>query len=87
MIRCDMDCKGLIDRFYGAYIPLSRRYGIRMNSYFDMHGNNRIDIWEYDGDIRGRCICHVSETSEGACYARAFQYLMQYEENQRGGTA
>ena len=46
--------------------------------HFDIYGNNLIEIWEYAGEVRKRCICKVKEEDEIACYKRAIEMLISY---------
>lgn len=68
----------LIHKFYQIYITLQKSYGLRHHMYFDVYGNNLIEIWKYKGDIKGRCICKVKEDTEIECYKRVIEMLENY---------
>ena len=58
--------------------PLQKSSGLRYHMHFDIYGNNLIEIWEYEGERKGRCICKVKEDTEIACYQRAIEMLESY---------
>lgn len=73
----------LIRRFYQIYGPIQESCGSKYHMHFDIYGNNIIEIWEYEGERRGRCICKAKEETETACYRRAIEML---EIHSRKGT-
>lgn len=70
--------RALIHKYYRIYRRLQKIYGLRENSHFDIYGNNFIEIWEYKGSRKGRCICKIKEESETLCYKRAIDMLEYY---------
>lgn len=72
--------RGLIHEYYQIYRPLKKEHSLREHSHFDIYGNNFIEIWEYAGEVRKRCICKVKEEDEIACYKRAIEMLKRYRE-------
>lgn len=78
MMNEDEQRRALIHSFYQIYRPLQKRHGLREHSHFDIYGNNLIEIWEYEGERKGRCICKVKEDTEIACYQRAIEMLESY---------
>ena len=50
-----------------------------------------IEIWEYKGETRGKCIVRAKETEEIDCYKRAIDELKNYkqerEEREHGRSA
>lgn len=74
----DEQRRELIHKFYQTYRALQKRHSLRENSHFDIYGNNLIEIWEYEGERKGRCICKVKEDTEIACYQRAIDLLESY---------
>lgn len=74
----DKERRALIRKFYQIYRPLQKRRGLRCHMHFDIYGNNLIEIWEYEGERKGRCICKVKEDTEIACYQRAIDQLESY---------
>ena len=71
----DEQRRELIHKFYQIYRPIQKSCGLREHSHFDIYGNNLIEIWEYKGERKGRCICKVKEDTEIACYQRAIEML------------
>lgn len=74
----DEERSALIHTFYQIYRPIQKSHGLRYHMNFDIYGNNLIEIWEYAGERRGRCICKVKEETEIACYKRAIEILISY---------
>lgn len=74
----DEERSALINKFYQIYRPIQKSQGLRYHMNFDIYGNNLIEIWEYVGERRGRCICKVKEETEVACYKRAIEILISY---------
>ena len=74
----DEERRALIHKFYQIYRPLQKRHSLRYHMHFDIYGNNLIEIWEYEGDRKGRCICKVKEDTEIACYQRAIEILKSH---------
>lgn len=74
----DEERSALINKFYQIYRPIQKSHGLRYHMHFDIYGNNLIEIWEYAGERRGRCICKVKEETETACYKRAIEMLISY---------
>ena len=70
--------RALIHEYYQIYRALQKRHSLREHSHFDIYGNNLIEIWEYEGERKGRCICKVKEDTETACYQRAIEMLESY---------
>lgn len=74
----DGERSALINKFYQIYRPIQKSHGLRYHMHFDIYGNNFIEIWEYAGEVRKRCICKVKEEDEIACYKRAIEMLISY---------
>lgn len=74
----DKERRKLIREYCHKYMQLQKNHNLRQYSHFDMYGNNLIEIWEYEGGRKGRCICKVKEESEIACYQRAIEMLESY---------
>lgn len=74
-----------IRQFHELYEPLRKRYGLRCHTYFSMYGENLIEIWEYTGEVQGRCICRASEEDETACYRMAVEDLKMYKKDREDG--
>lgn len=68
----------LISTFYQIYRQMQKSHSLRKHSHFDIYGNNLIEIWEYKGERKGRCLCKVKEEDEIACYKRAIEMLISY---------
>lgn len=76
----------LIHEYYQIYRQLQKRHGLREHSHFDIYGNNLLEIWEYVGEKRGKCVCKVKEENEAACYKRAIEELKNYGQEREGAT-
>ena len=74
----DKERSELIRTFYQIYRPIQKSHGLRYHMHFDIYNNNFIEIWEYEGERRGRCICKVKEETETACYKQAIEILISY---------
>lgn len=70
--------RAALHEFYRIYRELQKSHSLREHSHFDIYGNNLIEIWEYTGEKRGRCVCKVKEETETACYKRAIEMLESY---------
>lgn len=69
-----------LKKFYRIYRELQKRHSLRERSHFDLYGDNRIEIWEYAGEQKKRCICKVEGESETECYRRAAETLEGYRD-------
>lgn len=78
--------KELIHEYYQIYRQLQKRHSLREHSHFDIYGNNLIEVWEYVGEKRGKCVCKVKEKNEAACYKRAIEELKNYGQEREGTT-
>lgn len=74
----DEQRSALIHEYYRIYRQLKERHSLREHSHFDLYGNNLIEIWEYAGGRKKRCVCKVREEDETACYKRAIEMLKSY---------
>lgn len=68
-------------RFEAVYRPLQKKYGLRSYMHFDIYENKDglIEVWEYQGEVKGRRVCRVSEESDIECYRRAAEVLEGYK--------
>lgn len=78
--------RALIHEFYKTYRHIQKRHNLRYHMHFDIFGKNLIEIWEYIGEQRGKCICKVKEENEAACYKRAIEELKNYGQEREGAT-
>ncbi len=82
--------KQIVRKFYEIYRPLQKRYNLRSHTHFSIYESedDLIEIWEYKGETRGKCIIRAKETEEIDCYKRAIDELKNYkqerEEKERG---
>lgn len=76
----------LIQEYYRIYRQIQKGHSLREHSHFDIYGNNLIEIWEYVGERRGKCVCKIKENSEAACYKRAIEELKNYGKEREGAT-
>lgn len=82
----DEERRELIHEYYQIYRQLQKKHSLREHSYFDIYGKNLIEIWEYAGEKRGKCVCKVKEETETACYKRAIEELKNYGKEREGAT-
>lgn len=82
----DGERRAVIHGYYQIYRQLQKRNDLREYSHFDIYGNNRIEIWEYAGERRRKCVCKVKEDSEIECYKRATEELKNYGKESGGMT-
>lgn len=67
-----------VHEFYTTYRPLQRRYNLRMRSHQSIYDDGFIEIWEYNGESRGRCVCKAKEADDVALYKSATDWLKDY---------
>lgn len=70
--------KALTKKFEDIYRPLQDKYNLRSHMSFSTYKDGLIEIWEYNGEIQGKCICKVSEKESIDCYKKAIVYLEDY---------
>lgn len=71
----------IVRKFYGIYRALQKRYNLRSHMHFSIYEkeNDLIEIWEYNGETRGKCIVRAKETEKIDCYKRAIDELENYK--------
>lgn len=69
----------IVGKFYEIYRPLQRRYNLRSHMCFSIYDDGLIEIWEYRGETKGKCILRVKETEDVDCYKRAIEELDNYK--------
>ena len=70
----------LMHEFYRIYRQMKKTMDIRHHTYFDIYGNNLIEIWKHEGKRRERkYICKVKEETETACYRQAIFEMLYYQ--------
>ena len=85
--------KEIVRKFYEIYRPLQKKYNLRYHMHFSIYESedDLIEIWEYSGETRGKCIVRAEETEEIDCYKRAIDELKNYkqerEEKEHGRSA
>ena len=85
--------KEIVRKFYEIYRPLQKKYNLRYHMHFSIYESedDLIEIWEYKGETRGKCIVRAKETEEIDCYKRAIDELKNYkqerEEREHGRSA
>lgn len=85
--------KEIVRKFYEIYRPLQKKYNLRSHMHFSIYESkdDPIEIWEYNGETRGKCIVRAKETEDIDCYKRAIDELENYkqerEERERGRSA
>lgn len=51
----------VVKEFYRVYRPLQKKHNLRMHSRFSIYDDGLIEIWEYTGEQRGKCVCKVKK--------------------------
>lgn len=74
--------RAAISEFYKVYNPLRKKYNLRLNSHFSIYGDGHIEIWQYEGGERKRCICWVNERDDIEVYKRAEQIMREFGKHQ-----
>lgn len=69
-----------VERFYKIYRELQEKYDLHMHSAFSVYEDGLIEVWEYIGRKKERCICKIMDEEDTACYERAAQELELYRE-------
>ena len=73
-----------VKEFYRVYRPLQKKHNLRMHSRFSIYDDGFIEIWEYTGEKRGKCVCKVKEEKDVECYKRATEELQSYGREREG---
>lgn len=66
------------DEFYRIYRPLQKKYNLREHSKFGVNIDGKIEIWEYEGNLKKKLICIVNESDIVECYKKAIDDLKYY---------
>lgn len=69
----------MVKKFYEVYRPLQERFNLRSHMHFSVYDDGLIEIWEYRGEQRGKCVLRVKETECIDCYRRAIEELQYYK--------
>lgn len=67
-------------RFDEVYNPMRKKYNLRSHICTSLYDDALIEVWEYHGEMKGKCICRVKEKESIDCYERATEHLKQYAE-------
>lgn len=73
-----------VKEFYRVYRPIQKKHNLRMHSRFSIYDDGLIEIWEYTGEQRGKCVCKVKEEKDVECYKRAIEALQSYGREREG---
>lgn len=73
-----------VKEFYRVYRPLQKKHNLRMHSRSSIYDDGFIEIWEYTGEKRGKCVCKVKEEKDVECYKRATEELQSYGREREG---
>lgn len=70
----------IIKKFNEIYRPLQKKYNLRSHMHFSLYDDGLIEIWEYTGERKGKCICRETAKAEETvdCYRRAIHDLEYY---------
>lgn len=72
--------KSIVKKFYEIYRQLQGKYNLRSHIHFSTYGDGLIEMWEYSGNARGKCILRVKELEDIDCYKRAIDELKNYKQ-------
>lgn len=78
------ECSRAIREFYQIYRPIQKRHNLRMHSRFSIYGDGLIEIWEYAGERRSKCVCKIKEEKDIECFKRATEALQSYAGEREG---
>lgn len=67
-----------VNKFHDIYDKVRKKYNLRLHTKFNIYGEGFIEIYEYDGEKRGRCVVKINEEDEAECYLRAAAALEMY---------
>lgn len=76
----------IVRKFYEVYRPLQKKYNLRSHMKFSIYDDGMIEIWEYSGETRKKCVCKVKEATDVECYKRAIEELKNYRAEREGTT-
>lgn len=74
-----MEFEEAFNKFYAIYEPLAKKHGWGMHSKFSIYEDGLIEIFEYDGEERGRHIIRATGANATECYLRAAAALEFYK--------
>lgn len=65
-----------LDEFYTEYRKLQKHMKLRMKSHFAERTDGYIEIWQYEGDVRGKLLVREKvksdeENAQAQCYRKA----------------
>lgn len=80
MVKVGEEYGKVIKEFYAVYRPLQKQYNLRMRSHASIYDDATIEIYKYNGDIRGDRICYIKEEEATECYRKATEQLRTYGE-------
>lgn len=68
----------IVRKFYEIYRPLQKKHNLRYHMHFDLYDDGLIEIWEYEGETKKKCISIAREEKDIDCYKRAIDDLEHY---------
>lgn len=74
--------KEIVRKFNEIYNPLRKKYNLRSHIHSSIYESedDLIEIWEYNGETRGKCIVREKEKEIIDCYKRAIDDLKNYKQ-------
>lgn len=72
----------IVRKFYEIYNPLRKKYNLRSHMHSSIYESedDLIEIWEYDGETRRKCIVREKEKEIIDCYKRAIDDLKNFKQ-------
>lgn len=87
MAKVDEEYRKVINEFYTIYRTLQKQHNLRMRSHASIYDDAYIEIYKYNGDIRGERICYIKEEEEIECYRKATEQLRTYSKGKEEPSA
>lgn len=76
--------KEIVRKFYEIYRPLQKKYNLRSHMHFSIYDDGLIEIWEYQGETKVKCVVLAKEVEDIDCYKRAIDELQYYKREKEG---
>lgn len=74
--------RAAVRRFYEAYRPIARKYGLRMSSHTSTYNDGWIKIYKGEGADRQQII-KIEEANDTDLYSRAREAVISWENSKK----
>lgn len=68
-----------VTKFHELYHPLAKAYNLRLHTRFTVYDKGLIEIYQHEGDKRGRQIVRTTDEDSTECYKRATEALESFK--------